>query len=285
MFDKKIFVPLDFSDCSLDALRFAAAVAHKINASLEVLHVVETYKYNSRIQKVLDYTEVLEKEVSERIDDFRTDNSILWGLKTNIHIANGKIYRKILEYADDLNPDIIVMGTQGASGINEMEKYFLGSNAYRVVYNANCPVITLRSAPKEIKFEKIILALDVDKATREKVDSIIQWGKALGAELCLTTVTESLDEMRSKADEINDKLNELAEIIKEEGILCGSKLIRNGEVTKSIINHAEEVGADMIAIMTTKENILTELFLGSTARRIIQHSTVPVLSTHPTRTK
>ncbi len=280
---KKILVPVDFSDSSFDALRFAAAVGHKIDAEIIVIHIIETYKYNSRIKQVLDYSEVLEKEVAQSIDDFRTDHPGLWGLKTEVKIRNGKIYKEILIAAEEENVDMIVMGTQGSGGLGDLERYFLGSNAYRVVYKSKVPVITLKSVPDKIHLGRMILALDVDKGTNEKVAKAMSWAKIFGMDICLTTVSEISDELLSKGDKLQKKLDELSQSIEAEGILCGTKVIRKEDVANGVIKHAIESQATMITIMTSKESILTDLFLGSTARRIIQKSPIPVLSTHPSR--
>lgn len=280
---KKILVPVDFSDSSFDALRFAAAVGHKIDAEIIVIHIIETYKYNSRIKQVLDYSEVLEKEVAQSIDDFRTDHPGLWGLKTEVKIRNGKIYKEILIAAEEENVDMIVMGTQGSGGLGDLERYFLGSNAYRVVYKSKVPVITLKSVPDKIHLDRMILALDVDKGTNEKVAKAMSWAKIFGMDICLTTVSEISDELLSKGDKLQKKLDELSQSIEAEGILCGTKVIRKEDVANGVIKHAIESQATMITIMTSKESILTDLFLGSTARRIIQKSPIPVLSTHPSR--
>ncbi len=280
---KKILVPIDFSDSSLDALRFAAAIGHQIDADIVVIHVIETYKYNSKIKKVLDYSDVLEKEVAQSIDDFRTDHPGLWGLKTKVIIRNGKIYQEILSVSDLEKIDLIVMGTQGSGGIGNLERYFLGSNAYRVVYKSKVPVITLRNIPEKINLKRMILALDVDKGTDEKVAKAMEWAKALGMEICLTTVSEISDELLSNADKLQSKLEALSQSIEKEGILCGIKVIRKEDVAGGIIKHALDSNATLITIMTSKDSLITELFLGSTARRIIQKSPLPVLSTHPTR--
>jgi len=280
---KKILVPVDFSDSSFDALRFAAAVGHKIDAEIIVIHIIETYKYNSRIKQVLDYSEVLEKEVAQSIDDFRTDHPGLWGLKTEVKIRNGKIYKEILIAAEEENVYMIVMGTQGSGGLGDLERYFLGSNAYRVVYKSKVPVITLKSVPDKIHLGRMILALDVDKGTNEKVAKALSWAKIFGMDICLTTVSEISDELLSKGDKLQKKLDELSQSIEAEGILCGTKVIRKEDVANGVIKHAIESQATMITIMTSKESILTDLFLGSTARRIIQKSPIPVLSTHPSR--
>jgi len=223
------------------------------------------------------------KKWTQSIDDFRTDHPGLWGLKTEVKIRNGKIYKEILIAAEEENVDMIVMGTQGSGGLGDLERYFLGSNAYRVVYKSKVPVITLKSVPDKIHLDRMILALDVDKGTNEKVAKAMSWAKIFGMDICLTTVSEISDELLSKGDKLQKKLDELSQSIEAEGILCGTKVIRKEDVANGVIKHAIESQATMITIMTSKESILTDLFLGSTARRIIQKSPIPVLSTHPSR--
>ena len=50
---KKILIPIDFSDISLNTLEYAAAIGHQIKGELHVLHVMETYQFNAKVGKVL----------------------------------------------------------------------------------------------------------------------------------------------------------------------------------------------------------------------------------------
>jgi nucleotide-binding universal stress UspA family protein len=137
-----ILVPVDFSDCSLDALGYAAVVAQQAKASLMLLHVLEPVSYGldftlgqsrARRLEVETWTKRLEELVSSHQHPTMQVESRLRG---------GFPADSILDSAQTLPCDLIVMGTHGRRGISHT---ISGSVAEAVLRKARCPVITVRS--------------------------------------------------------------------------------------------------------------------------------------------
>jgi len=278
---KTILIPIDFSDISLKTLEYAADIAHKIDAELHVLHVMETYQYNAALGMVTDNTEPLRKEAEGLLDDFRSEHSKMWGLPLRTHLRNGKIYSEIIDMAKTLKPEFIVMSTYGASGVKNLQKYFLGSNAYRVVNSAKCPVLTIRKPKKSPSFKNILVPIDITTATEQKVTRAVRWAKAFGATIHAISISETVDALRGRGRTAHKKLDEIAARIEAAGVKCEASHFYNKPVAETVMNYAEVHKMDVIFIMTHKESGASTKFLGSTARTIIEHSTVPVLSLHP----
>ena len=76
------------------------------------------------------------------------------------------MYEQIIDVAEMLSADLIVMGTNGTP--QEVMKRVIGSNAERVVRSAHCPVITIKGKDHKNGCENIILPLDLEKQTKEK---------------------------------------------------------------------------------------------------------------------
>ena len=139
---ERILVPVDFSDCSLDALGYAAVVAQQAKASLMLLHVLEPVSYGldftlgqskARRLEVETWTKRLEELVSSHQHPTMQVESQLRG---------GFPADSILDSAQTLPCDLIVMGTHGRRGISHT---ISGSVAEAVLRKARCPVITVRS--------------------------------------------------------------------------------------------------------------------------------------------
>jgi nucleotide-binding universal stress UspA family protein len=149
---QKILVCIDGSDKSLEAAEYSISVAKKMNAQLIILNVLETepwyygekaYEWGSfeelnkayenekaKIQKILDGI----KEEAKMVD-IESKTEILMVPRTQ-----GTI-NPILEYAEDEEIDLIVVGTRGRTGFKKM---LLGSVASGVVTYAHCPVIVVK---------------------------------------------------------------------------------------------------------------------------------------------
>ena len=139
---ERILVPVDFSDCSLDALEYAAVVAQQAKASLMLLHVLEPVSYGldftlghsrTREQVRETWTKRLEElAASLRVRQVPVESQLRGGLPSD----------SILDSARTLPCDLIVMGTHGRRGISHA---FSGSVAEAVLRKALCPVLTVRN--------------------------------------------------------------------------------------------------------------------------------------------
>lgn len=138
----RIVVPIDFSDCSFDALEYAAIVAQRTQASVQLLHVLEPVSYG------LDFTLPLS---AARAQKRKAATRQLAGLVAALEVANVKAESlvrgglpgdSILDAARTWSADIIVMGTHGRRGLSHA---FYGSVVESVLRKSHCPVLTVRS--------------------------------------------------------------------------------------------------------------------------------------------
>jgi universal stress protein A len=135
---ERILVPVDFSDQSLAALRRAVLIAGGDVSKLCVLHVAEplhmdwradTAAIRSEAHRIL--RQVLAKFVNAEFGDA--------GPKTRF--IPGKPVDAIVKHAATMKADLIVLGTQGRTGLPHAQ---IGSVAERVVRHAPCPVLVVR---------------------------------------------------------------------------------------------------------------------------------------------
>jgi nucleotide-binding universal stress UspA family protein len=139
---RHILAAVDFSDCSLDALEYAAAAAGWFGASLLVLHVVEPVVYG------LDFTlgdvaqgRALRAKWEARLTEL-TDAIGRRGLSAEPILSGGLPAETIVSTARDRGCDLIVMGTHGRRGVSHLVS---GSVAAAVLRRADCPVLTVKS--------------------------------------------------------------------------------------------------------------------------------------------
>lgn len=145
----RILVPVDFSPHSDRALRYAASLARRLGASLELLHVVEdpfaTGAWSSEVY-VPNVTELLDSMIADarrRLEDLK-DIVAPEGVPISTVVLKGRPAPTILEHAKNGQFDLVVMGTHGRTGLAHL---LMGSVAEAVVRRAPCPVLTLRPEP------------------------------------------------------------------------------------------------------------------------------------------
>lgn len=143
---RAILCPIDFSDESTNALRYALSLAQEADARLTLLHVVEGFldepdEQDFRDLNILDYYEQLAKRASERLAAAVPDEARVWSRPTE-QVVKGKAYQQILRIAEEGNYDLIVMGVRGRGALN---RFVFGSTTDHVIRQAHCPVLTIRS--------------------------------------------------------------------------------------------------------------------------------------------
>ena len=139
---ERILVPVDFSDCSIAALEYAAMVAQQAGASLTLLHVLEPVSYGldfdlGHFRSREDVRESWTKRLEELASSHRHPN-----MPVEFRLRGGVPADSILDSAQTLPCDLIVMGTHGRRGISHT---ISGSVAEAVLRKAHCPVIAVRS--------------------------------------------------------------------------------------------------------------------------------------------
>ena len=145
-----ILLPTDGSDASLAALDHALELAGTYDATLHVLYVVDTsYPYGDFDGTGIDLTPVFEalREEGERTIAEVEERATAAGVEVvGATREESVVHRAIIEYADEVDADLLVMGTHGRRGLN---RGLLGSVTERVVRAAGAPVLTVRAEKKE----------------------------------------------------------------------------------------------------------------------------------------
>ena len=280
----KILVPIDFSTQSLVALEQSYNLAREYHAEITLLNVIEEGGMLSKLFSNQQHDE-LKKKLQEQLDAMAVDVEKKSGVKVNTIIAKGSIYDKIAEVAEMINATLIVMGTNGDEGL---KKKFIGSNALRVVRGSTIPVITIKGKHHRNGCKTIVLPLDLSKETREKVNKAIEFSRLFhGAVVRVVSVLFTIDEFI--VNKLTRQLGQVKAFLEKENVECTAEIIKGikGEETlaQNVIEYANKVEGDLIMIMTQQEVDFTDLFIGSSAQEIINHSQIPVLSIRPQHKK
>jgi nucleotide-binding universal stress UspA family protein len=142
---RRILCPVDFSESSLRALKYAVSLAQEADGQLTVLHVVANeFEYPAGIEYDLGMT--IGHVLKERDDALqRRLRELVAGApefcRMESLMTHGKPWREVLRIAGEKQVDLVVMGVQGRGAADLL---FFGSTTQHVVREASCPVLTLR---------------------------------------------------------------------------------------------------------------------------------------------
>lgn len=276
---KRILVPTDFSETGMLAIDHAAYLARLSKASLYLLHVVEAFEfafseYESEIM-VRDM-EGVQQAAEEKIVKLATAIGNQYKIEVKPLVSNGQPAAGISDVVKENDIDIIVMGTHGAKGFEEI---IIGSNAHKVVNIAPCPVITVQASAKNVGFTNIVMPIDNTQHSRQKVYYVLQLAKLYGSKVHILGLLEDLQEIEER--KFNIKLDAVEQAIKEAGLPYTRTLVTGHNIAVEAMKYSEEVNADLLVIMTDHESHISGSFLGALAKQVVNHSKVPVMSIRP----
>lgn len=273
MAKKNLFlVPVDFSAQSLIALEQASNLAKSTDASLLILYVIEHGIFNS-IFTTKTAQDKHRKSVTKKLEALTAKTIKASGLASvDNMVADGKVYQEIVDVAKKVKAKYVVMA-------KSEENHFIGSNTLRVVKESPCPVITIKGTLHRPNCKNIVLPLDLNKETREKVSKAVDFAKHFNSTVHVVAIEQMVDEILSP--KLMVILNQVKHHLVNHGVKATAEMIHADDIAKSVIDYSKRVKADLVLIMTQEELDFTEFFIGSSAQQIINHCDIPVMSIRP----
>lgn len=273
---KNIIAAIDFSDCSINALEHAVSIAVKGPFAVHMVwvnnpSVTKTTIYSDASSELIDE---VKSQFDKLILKFQTEYP---GLKIDFVIREGKVYREITDEARELESMVIVMGTHGASGF---EQLWIGSNANKLISISDIPVITVRAGVNVKRaLNRIVLPIDSTLETRQKVPFTVMLAKLFNAEIhVLALYRTKVKNVRLLIDEY---VEQVLSYLEEEEVKYVSRGIDADNITLATIEYGKSIEANLVSIMTEQEISPYNLLVGPYAQQMVNNSPFPVLSIKP----
>ena len=268
---KKLLVATDFSKNSLHALDYAVMFANKMKAEIHLVWVdntalednmINTIEENLRVEKK-KFLEKLVKQYAPQVPE----GKIFYQLR------QGKVYQEIAKEANRLKTDLIFTGTHGITGY---EKYWVGSNTYRIVTSAPCPVITIRYDYQfKEGIKKILLPLDSSLETKQKLPFTADLAKLFGAKIFLLKIYNTqISVIRKRIDVFG---SDAEKCLSDKNIDFGIDSVETSNVSEAIISYAEKNDIDLITVMTEQNITASKKFLGPYSQQLLNNSPYPIM--------
>ncbi|MDH5475788.1 MAG: universal stress protein [Cyclobacteriaceae bacterium] len=277
---KKILIPTDFTSNATNAMDFAFEIAKENNAKLYLLHVVE-YPAGATVDPIgvsivqsadIDLVEELTKSARKKLNIVK-DNYQNAGVAVDISVDLGNPYLSIIEKVKDEEIDMIIMGTNGASGFKE---FIVGSNAERVVRYADCPVMTIKEPINIQDVKNIVFASDFNHFSDELVMHLKKLQKTFDAQLHFVRVNTPNN---FEKDRVSKKLIERT-LQQHDFTNYTSTIYNDVYEEEGLIHFAQDIEADMIAMATHGRTGISHLISGSIAEDVVNHAKRPVWTFH-----
>ena len=277
----KVLVPYDFSEQAQYALDFTLSISEKLeDAHIVVLHVIEVPSTANlgtmgggelvpEMDNQIFFIELMDrrKQQFKELEAKYADSKFHLTTKISLGNAFGNIDTAI----NDEEPDLVIMGSKGTSGLEEI---LIGSNTEKVVRTANCPVVTVKSKIDPVNFKKIVFASDFREDDYKLVSQIVNLQKLFDADLYLVIVNtpSNFETTRESSMRIKTFVN------KNNIENAVAEIYNSSSEEAGIVEFAEDIDADLIAMATHGHTGFIHLMAGSIAENVVNHAKRPVMT-------
>lgn len=273
---KKILIPVDFSTPSENALKVASELAQKNKAEVHVLHVIElaeslfgAEQFNVNDEQIIFFMKLAQK----RFETF-LQKEYLKGITVKSFVEPGSAAIAIRETVEKNDIDIIVMGSNGVSGIEEI---VIGSNTEKVVRHSEVPVLVVKNEMKSIAINNIVFASNFEIENLDAYKKAKQFADSFEAKMHMLYVNLPGNQF-SSTPEIHEQmrvfLNKVEMPLNKDYV----EIFNDYTIQEGVINGSEKLKADLIIIPTHGRKGISHFFNGSIGEDVVNHSDLPVLT-------
>ncbi|MEI6748239.1 MAG: universal stress protein [Bacteroidota bacterium] len=285
---RRILVPVDFSEQSVDAVRLAIGFAGKSKADIRLLHVyynpmLGTDSFDSRDTYQLNlagYLHKIEQDARSNMDrlvNAMKEYLVAEGIKDvtlSRTITNGIASHEIIEFSEKFKPGIIVMGTRG---IGHRASGTLGSVTAEVIEKSNFPVFAIPDGarlPGIEDLKAVLFATDFDPSDELALERLIHFLSPLNVRIYCHHISVGVKKPweKLKMDDLKEYFNKefpLADI--HFGITVSDTLMNGMEI------FLRNNPVDLLAVTIHKRGFFSSFFAPSITKRIFTNIPRPLL--------
>lgn len=273
---KKIIVPIDFSNYSEYALKAAALLSKKTDAVIYALHMLDLQEIN--LSQSPDFSQEKSiyflKMAEKKFKDF-LQKDFLQEVKVVPVVKHYKVFSEINEIAKEINADLVIMGSEGATGFKE---FFTGSNTEKVIRHSEVPVLVIKNELNDANFKNIVFATDFSEESIPAYKNMLATLDFLNAKKHILYVNLPNDKFKT-TPEMDALANNF--LMKAEGNidrLINVSYVCAKSIEQGILSYSNAAGADLITLITHGRTGLAHLFSGSISEDVSNHATLPIMT-------
>lgn len=278
--NNNILVPTDFSEVADCALKHAIAVAKAYKNEITLMYIVEDGFLGGIFSK--SQSEIMKDAIVTKLNVKAQEIERETGIKVTTRAESGKVYKTIAEIANSEKYDSIIMGSHGASGLEQI----VGSNASRTIQYAEVPVVVVKSTSLGSEgYKKIVMPFDLTIESKQKLDWGINIAQKFQSEIHIVyskSDDEYLDlKMKANIAQVKHTLEDHK--VKFVMYEFNDSVLDN--FANEIHNYANIINADLIVAMTHTEKGISEMIIGTLTQQLVNRANnVAVMCIHPKET-
>lgn len=298
---KKILCATDFSEYSEYAMRYASAFAKISEGTIDCVHVVDTafvkdglvdgvYVSSADLQRSL---ESIRAAAEKELEHFIRKEHFL-GVDMTPHLREGHAAAEIVKLADDIGADLLIIATQGRSGL---EQLMFGGTCDKVLRLSKMPVLAIKHPEHEaleedgsLKIDRILCPLDFSEFSHSTLPLATELARQFASTIVLAHVVDVRFDYPEWTAQVTMNASEhLSQSAQEnlEGVASEMEgvntevFVTTGIPHRALADKIKEDGVDLVVIATHGRKGLAYALLGSVAEKVVRAASCPVLTVRP----
>jgi nucleotide-binding universal stress UspA family protein len=278
---KTYLVPVDFSQASVHAADFAAALSHQTDVDHIILlnayyvSVYETILPNPDM--VLIKKEQIEQNAAERIKQLESlkrkmHKKVRPGVEVSIHLNRSHLLRAVIENAIDKKVDLVVLGSRGNSSNDDA---LLGSHVIKISKASPVPVIVVPPAYNFETIKRVVVACDFNRVNENvPLDALKKILTHKKLELLVVNVDNKIRNTEEDAERMAEQTT-LYAMLKEFNPRY--YYVNQTNIIDGILQFAADKDAQLVIALPHKYSFLQSLLHNSVSQQLAESSATPVL--------
>ena len=268
-----ILCPIDFSECALNALEYAAKIGEKYKAKLIVFHVLNKQDYQQIAPLDLDgnfQKEFVEQKLKS-LQDAVIKESLPKGLQScEVVLSEGAIVQTTIAFSQKINANLIVVGTEG---MNEFREQVFGSRSSKMVMQTDRDILVV---PRKAFFKrprKLVFASDYVEEDKTAIKKVVEFAKFFDSEIDIVHVssrTRVIDKALHKT-----MVEEIKPSVSYDLVNYVLKSFRD-DLALGLENYLQLAKGDMLVTLSKKKDFFDQLFSKNLSRKMSYFITKPL---------
>jgi len=273
---KRVLSPVDLSPASVPVLRWAGYFGVAFNSAIEVFHAdhleAPVYFTSGQLaalnEQAIAHRSSLETMVQELAGQ-TLGQRVSWKVKITEGPAIGELEKRL----ETEQPDLVIMGAHGRSGV---KRVLLGSVAENIIRVAQCPVLIVPTSGEKQRSPRIgavLSPVNFTESSRASLALSASVARAFNAEL---RVLHAVEDTRESEQMVRERL--CSWIPADTRTSCAvSETVSKGDAAEQILRFVAQTQPDIIVMAAEHRPLLEWTTIGTTTIRVMRHSEIPVL--------
>lgn len=272
---KTILFPTDFSSNAVHASEYAGMIAKRLNAQVVLLNIytiptISEYQLPNEIENFINQNK---REAQANLEEFTKTFLKSTGLepdRVSTRVEYGYVSDKIVDIAHVVQANMIVMGTKGATDFLDR---WLGTNAQKVMKNANCPVWIIPQKAL-IYYPKIFLyAADFQEDELLATHKVKEFSESFGAKCNVVHIHDYFE--KNVGHQIEETVHQIDELFDEE---VSVKSLNRANVIEGLETYIHTHKPDVLALAIHEKSFFDQIFNTSITNHFVQEAHLPILT-------